>query len=98
MGISISIHNQVHEKVETIAGVTAATLPSIVDSASPGSLIEGIHLYADTMFNSYQLKYLLQELTALNPTTDSERMVVSEVRRAAETAISQQGYLWFSGD
>ncbi len=60
--------------------------------------MQGIHRYADTMYNSYQLKFLLEELKDFEPQSEDERAAISSLRRAAELAISKHGYLWFSGD
>lgn len=98
MGISISIQNQVHREVELITGYGSATLSDMISSAPVGSLIRGIHKYADTMYNSYQLGWFLDELSALQPKDDREQEVISSLREAAESAIRQHGYLWFSGD
>jgi hypothetical protein len=54
-------------------------------------MMRGIHKYADTMFNSYQLKFFLEELDSANPRSDSERELFSVLRRASESAIRQQG-------
>lgn len=61
-------------------------------------MMQGIHRYADTMFNSYQLKFLLEELTDFEPKSEDERATISSLRSAAELAIREHGYLWFSGD
>lgn len=98
MGISITIQNQIHGEVELITGYGSAALSDMISNAPIGSLMRGIHKYADTMYNSYQLGWFLEELSALHPKDDREKEVISALRGAAESAIRQHGYLWFSGD
>lgn len=74
------------------------TLADIVLDAPVGSIMRGIHKYADTMFNSYQLKFFLEELTEFEPKNSAESELISVLRSASEEAIRIHGYLWFSGD
>lgn len=57
-----------------------------------------IHGHADTMFNTTQLNAFLDEIAELSPRNESEQELLSVLRNAAEIAIRQRGYLWFSGD
>ncbi|WP_157122050.1 hypothetical protein [Nocardia violaceofusca] len=98
MGITISVQNMNHNETESFFGAVADTLSDIVLDSPTGPMMRGIHKYADTMFNSYQLKFFLEELDSANPQSDAERELFSVLRRASESAIRQQGYLWFSGD
>lgn len=61
-------------------------------------MIRGIHKYADTMFNSYQLKFFLEELAVMSPRNDDEVALISTLQEAANSAIEEHGYLWFEGD
>ncbi|MGQ4601359.1 hypothetical protein [Nocardia sp. R6R-6] len=97
MGIDVTIQNMVHGQVESV-DVSSDAISAIIERAPAGSIIDGIHLYADTMFNTYQLRFLVNELTALQPRDANERKAVQELRAAAESAMGQHGYLWFSGD
>lgn len=98
MGVSISVQNQVHDRVEIYSGRVASKLSEMVLSASEGSMLGEIHAYADTMFNSYQLSLFLAELSSERAQDDLEQEVLDTLRRAAEKAIERNGYLWFSGD
>ncbi|MFG3614685.1 hypothetical protein [Nocardia sp. NPDC047654] len=98
MGIAIVIQNQVHQKIETITGRPSETLEKMIWDAPTGSMMWAIHGHADTMFNTTQLNVFLDEIAALSPRDDSEKELFSVLRNAAETAIRQRGYLWFSGD
>ncbi|MET7770149.1 hypothetical protein [Nocardia sp. NPDC005366] len=98
MAISIIVQDQIHEKHSTTAGLPAVTLADIVLDAPVGSIMRGIHKYADTMFNSYQLKFFLEELTEFEPKNSAESELISVLRSASEEAIRIHGYLWFSGD
>jgi hypothetical protein len=50
------------------------------------------------MFNTTQLNSFIDEISSLMPKNDSERELFTVLRDAAESAIRQRGYLWFSGD
>ncbi|MGY4102491.1 hypothetical protein ACW2Q0_23475 [Nocardia sp. R16R-3T] len=97
MGIDVSIQNMVHRQVEPV-DISSKAITEIIERAPAGSMLDAIHLHADTMFNSYQLQYLLNELSALPTHDDNERKAVQALRAAAQSAIRQHGYLWFSGD
>jgi hypothetical protein len=98
LGIAIIIQNQVHGRIETITGRPSDTLEKMIWDAPQGSMMWAIHGHADTMFNTTQLNALLDEIAGLSPKDDSERELFTVLRNAAETAIRQRGYLWFSGD
>lgn len=98
MGIDIVVQNQVHQPIETVTGPAGTTLPDLVFRNPKKPMMQGIHKYADTMFNSYQLHFLLEELKDFEPRSEDETATISSLRRAAELAIREHGYLWFSGD
>ena len=98
MGIDITVQNQIHQPIETVSGPAPSTLPEMVLRNPDSPIMQGIHKYADTMFNSHQLRFLLEELKSFEPLSDAETETIASVRRAAETAIRENGYLWFSGD
>ncbi|QBS40798.1 hypothetical protein [Nocardia sp. CS682] len=98
MGISVFIQNQIHERVAEVAGYASHTLDEVISQAPMGSLTRGINKHADTMFNTTQLNSFIDEISALTPRNDNERELFTVLRDAAETAIRQRGYLWFSGD
>lgn len=50
------------------------------------------------MFNAKQLDALIEEIAALSPRNDLERELFAILSNAAEFAIRQRGYIWFSGD
>lgn len=52
----------------------------------------------DTMFNSARLNDFLAKLGATAPRGQAETELIATLRAAAESAIRQRGYLWFSGD
>lgn len=98
MGIDIIVQNQIHQPIETITGPAGSTLPEIVLRDPRKPMLQGIHKYADTMFNSYQLQFLVDELKTFEARNEAERETISALLRAAEIAIREHGYLWFSGD
>ncbi|MFJ1458190.1 hypothetical protein [Nocardia sp. N2S4-5] len=63
-----------------------------------GSMLRGIHQYADTMFNSYQLTFFMDELASMVPKNEVDAKMIAALRDAAQRAIDMYGYLWFSGD
>ncbi|GGN84375.1 hypothetical protein [Nocardia rhizosphaerihabitans] len=98
MGIDVIIQNQVHKQMEVLTGSALESLSSVVSTAPSGSLLWGIHKHADTMFNAKQLDALIEEIAALSPRNDLERELFAILSNAAEFAIRQRGYIWFSGD
>ncbi|MFI5777130.1 hypothetical protein [Nocardia sp. NPDC051570] len=98
MGIGVIVQAINHKEVEHISGPLAQWLTDSVLDAPLGSMMRGIHQYADTMFNSYQLTFFLDELAGMTPKGDSDAEMIAELRAAAEKAIRLHGYLWFSGD
>jgi hypothetical protein len=98
MGIDIIVQHMNHKEIEASPASAAVTLSEIALEAPRGSMIHGIHKYADTMFNSYQLKFFLEELAAKAPRDEREQELYDVLRKSAESAIDEHGYLWFSGD
>ncbi|MEV0356859.1 hypothetical protein AB0H71_12425 [Nocardia sp. NPDC050697] len=98
MSIDIFVQDMVHGTVHRVDGPAGDTLSESVLQAPVGSMLRGIHQYADTMFNSYQLRFFLDELAATAPADDAQREMITTLRDVAEQAIRINGYLWFSGD
>jgi hypothetical protein len=97
MGISVHLENQVHERSAMDQRVWEA-LTRLLEVAPPDGLLVGVHPWGDTMFNSVQLNRLISELDAIvraNPPLADD---AESLRMAANSAIRQRGYLWFSGD
>ncbi|WP_330257047.1 hypothetical protein OG874_22260 [Nocardia sp. NBC_00565] len=87
MGIDVIVQNMVNGRVEAVGGIASEALFDMISSAPIGSLMRGIHKYADAMCNSYQLGWFLDEISALHPVDDHEQEVISLLREAAESAI-----------
>ncbi|MFE9578467.1 hypothetical protein ACFYO1_18900 [Nocardia sp. NPDC006044] len=98
MGVSVFIQNQIREKVAEVGGYASDTLGDVILQAPAGSLTRGINRHADTMFNTTQLNFFIEEISSFVPGDDSERELFTVLREAAESAIRRRGYLWFSGD
>ncbi|MGV9678872.1 hypothetical protein ACWDSJ_26625 [Nocardia sp. NPDC003482] len=98
MGIGVSVHNQVNEKVEEVSGYDDEAVSDFIARAPQASLARGVHSHADTMFNTKQLRQLIEELKAFPPTDEKDAQLIAVLIRAAESAIRQRGYLWFKGD
>ncbi|RJO76778.1 hypothetical protein D5S18_11025 [Nocardia panacis] len=98
VGITIVVQDMNHGRMESISGAPAQTLFELVLDTSLGSMTRGIHMYADTMFNSYQLKFFLDELETMKARNERGEELFSVLRRAAQSAIDKHGYLWFIGD
>ncbi|WP_280316894.1 hypothetical protein [Nocardia wallacei] len=62
------------------------------------SLLQDRLVHADTMFNSCQRTFFLNELAGMVPKNDGDAEMIAVLRDAAERAIGLHGYLWFSGD
>lgn len=98
MSISVVIQNMNHKEVESISGPLAQWLTDNVLEDRLGSMLRGIHQYADTMFNSYQLTFFMDELAGMVPKNEVDAKMIAALRDAAQRAIDMYGYLWFSGD
>ncbi|WP_156371086.1 hypothetical protein [Nocardia arizonensis] len=98
MGISVSIQDRMHVRVNGFVNLDGSTLSRMVLAAPKGSMLDAIHAYADTMFNSYQLQFFVDELAAMTPSREDERRVIEALQVAAEDAMRTLGYLWFTGD
>ncbi len=98
MGISVTVQDRMHRQLEGYVNTDGSTLSRMVQAAPEGSMLGEIHAYADTMFNSYQLRFFIDELSAMNPPLEDERRVVETLLVAAEDAMRALGYLWFTGD
>lgn len=92
---SIYVQNMNQKVIDNVEIVGESTLVDVISSAPIGSLLSGIRSDVDTMFNSYQLKFLLVELAAATPKDDEQREMISNLRNAAEFIIRRHGYLWF---
>ncbi|MGV9674839.1 hypothetical protein ACWDSJ_06140 [Nocardia sp. NPDC003482] len=98
MAIDVAIQDMNHQRLEYVSGPVGQWLSDSVLEVPLGSMMRGIHRYADTMFNSYQLKFFLKELAGMRPKDDHEGEMIAVLSAAAEQAILLHGYLWFSGD
>lgn len=61
-------------------------------------IIGRIDTYCHTMFNSYKLQFLLNELSMVIPKNEQEEQSIADLKTAAKSAIRRHGYLWFVGD
>ncbi|NMM84117.1 hypothetical protein B2J88_07055 [Rhodococcus sp. SRB_17] len=95
MIVSIYVQNMNQKILENVTIVGESALADIISDAPVGSLLNGIRSDMDTMFNSYQLKFLLVELSAVAPKDDEQREMISNLQTAAESVIRRHGYLWF---
>ncbi|MBF6171440.1 hypothetical protein [Nocardia blacklockiae] len=98
MSITVIIQGLNHKEIESISGPLAQWLTDNVLEAPLGSMLRGVHQYADTMFNSYQLTFFSDELAGMVPKSDHDAEMIAALRDAAQRAIDVHGYLWFSGD
>ncbi|WP_147430055.1 hypothetical protein [Frondihabitans australicus] len=75
---------------------SAASIMSFCEAGENSSVRRGVFKYGDTMFNSLQIRRLLDEIEAV---PYSERSpALHELAEAGYLAIRRRGYLFFLGD
>ncbi|MBB6171252.1 hypothetical protein HNR23_001312 [Nocardiopsis mwathae] len=97
MGISVFTEDQIHQREYAGPELSSAT-ERIFDAATEGTFLSGIHLHADTMFNTWQLTCILEELDSIALRRPEISTDIANVKSLIETIIRKRGYLWISGD
>lgn len=98
MALTIIIQAQDHTETSRYSDDPEGTLARLCSGAPQRLLVRGIHPHADTMFNTYQLGLIIDEIDAMSVSDPVEKRAWDELREAAMTAVRQRGYLWFNGD
>lgn len=98
MPIRVIIQDRNHGEVASYADDLEGTFSGLRAVAPPGSLLKSIDPYGDTLFNLYQLEFLIAEIDAMPVRSASEQSIWNELRNAAHLAIRNRGYLSFIGD
>ncbi|GAA0672281.1 hypothetical protein GCM10009535_59890 [Streptomyces thermocarboxydovorans] len=97
MGLAVYIEDQNHQRV--YAGREAgAYLEAILPHVDADSLLAGVHLHGDTMFNSPQLMRVMGEIDLLIERNFDAKGDAVEFKSILEGAVRRRGYLWISGD
>ncbi len=94
--MAVFIENQLHERIGEVLDDRDESFMRACESGPRRSVRHAVGRHGDTMFNTFQLMLLLEELRELPPGLRTE--TVRAVEEAAESAIRKQGYLFFSGD
>jgi hypothetical protein len=98
LALTVIIQNMNHTEVARYSDDPDETLYRLCSARPKTSLVRGIHRHADTMFNTYQLGLILDEVEAMSAQSDIQQRALDELRRAATTAIRERGYILFIGD
>jgi hypothetical protein len=97
MSLDVYLENQLHERTHAgpSIGIRLERVLEVVDSES---LLWGIHLHGDTMFNSPQLARVMDELDSVATKNHGLREDVEELKALLAKTIKNRGYVWVSGD
>lgn len=97
VGLTVYVEDQNHQRV--YAGKEAgAYLEVILRHVDADTLLAGIHLHGDTMFNSPQLMRVMSELDVMIEGRFEMKGEAAEFKSILEGAVRRRGYLWISGD
>ncbi|MFD9816622.1 hypothetical protein [Streptomyces sp. NPDC059080] len=96
MGLGIRVKNLRRDEILSFTDSPDDSFREMCNSAPWESLRRGVAQYGETLFNSLQLRRLVEELESL-PKGEATP-VVHEVIDAARPAIRHSGYLHFIGD
>jgi hypothetical protein len=97
MPISVAVQNQNREPIR-LAGHGLEELVRFTRQWPASFLLRGVHPYGDTIFNTIQLRFLLEEIGRLEQEFPDNSEMLEIIREAASEAIFMRGYLEFSGD
>ncbi|MEU3766478.1 hypothetical protein AB0E55_15590 [Amycolatopsis keratiniphila] len=89
--------DQMHGRSDPGREVTESLL-RLVDIATSGELLDGVHSYADTMFNVSQLARISAESTGMLARHPELRSDVNRIREFFYSVERRRGYVWISGD
>ncbi|WP_329614972.1 hypothetical protein OG244_19230 [Streptomyces brevispora] len=96
MSLGIYVRDVRRDQIEFIGDDAEESFGKMCRTAPETSLRRGVMQHGETMFNSYQLYRLVEELTALPPNEVTPK--IQQVLQAAQLAIRKSGYLYFVGD
>ncbi|MFD0376945.1 hypothetical protein [Streptomyces sp. NPDC127112] len=96
MGLGIYARDARREKICFASDDPQDSFYQLCAAAPWESLRRGVMKHGETVFNSVQLRRLIEELEALPPGESTP--VVRDVVEAARLAIRRSGYLQFIGD
>lgn len=97
MGVDVYLEDQIHGR--TYAGAEVGIqLSRVLAKAKAGSLLAGVDVYGDTMFNLIQLQQLELELDAVSAANLDLRPDIESLKLIIEKIARSRGYLWLSGD
>ncbi|MEU7151265.1 hypothetical protein AB0B15_25055 [Streptomyces sp. NPDC045456] len=96
MGIGVSLRDLRHDEFGFLTDDADDSFRKMCQEAPADALRRGVLQHGHTMFNSLQLRRLVDELEGLR----SEEMTpaISAILEAAKQAIRKSGYLYFIGD
>ncbi|GGU52139.1 hypothetical protein GCM10010289_85540 [Streptomyces violascens] len=96
MSLGIYVKNFAHHELDQFSDDRDESFRKLCEDSPLDSLRRGVHRNAHTLFNSIQLRRLMEELESLP--TGQQTAIVNKVIDAAQLAIRNSGYLLFVGD
>ncbi|MBT2477369.1 hypothetical protein [Streptomyces sp. ISL-94] len=96
MGLGIYVKDLRRDEIGFLIDDPEDSFRRMCEAAPRESLRAGVSRYGDTLFNSLQLRRLIEELEALPP--NEVTPVVQAILDSAQLAIRRSGYLLFIGD
>ncbi|QGQ19856.1 hypothetical protein GC089_12300 [Cellulomonas sp. JZ18] len=98
MGRNLHLHNMVHARVHADVALDGE-LDRVADAtAGGGGLLGDMNLHSDTMFNSFQLQRVIDELDVLARDRPDLRDDANKLREVALLMARSGGYFWIVGD
>src|SRR5262245_7275081 len=102
MPLSIRVESVARSEIRIIGDDAQGTFMNICKASIGKTHTLGfVAPYSETIFNSFQLKTFVAELTEAIDRTElsvEQRTLLDSIRGAAEEAISKNGYLFIAGD
>ncbi|MEV7565458.1 hypothetical protein [Streptomyces tanashiensis] len=95
MGLSVHVEDLWHGRLDSFCDDAENSFMTLCRRMPKDSLCSGVSPYGETLFNSIQLKRLVQELDDPDHLANP---VVAKVIEGALRAIPRTGYLRFIGD
>ncbi|MGW6623472.1 hypothetical protein ACWF99_19800 [Nocardia sp. NPDC055002] len=98
MALEIVVQNINHAEQQRIGDDEKDSIYFLCAAQPTTSVLRGVYRYGDTMFNTWQLKIMLEQTEGVTGETEEQRDALEQLRRLADIAIRSNGYLMFIGD
>ncbi|MEV6660535.1 hypothetical protein [Nocardia fluminea] len=98
MALDIIVQNMNHEEKFRVSDDPQQTLYLLCEAQPRDRIVRGIYRDGDTMFNTWQLKLLLEQTEDIQVEDAAQRAALDQLRHLSNLAIRANGYLMFIGD